>query len=176
MQEDSLQQLDFAVQNIGRFRPPSKKRIVWTFLVNGHQHTISLVWSKRTGKRQVDMDGREVMFDRKQGDSVFSHRWSTPDQGQLRIHVLASRATPKRNVAPNFRKYDLIVNNRTFASMPQYSNGSMPPSTITTVADNSLPQSISEILYPNGYEWEDPTSRNTGTSNAEEYKSYIRNA
>ena len=176
MQEESFQQVDFTVENLGKVFTRSKKRITWTFQQrrgDQHQqqmHKISFLWSKRTGKQSIDITDnqqqqqQQVWFGRKKGASVFSHQWTTQDG--LNLHILATRVTPKRNVSQQFRKYDLIINGQVFALLPRISPEgtiilpSSPTATNTTNDDNQGPSSILGVFYPNGYEWGDDSAIN----------------
>jgi hypothetical protein len=158
--DDSLYQVSSLVENVGKRQPRSKKRITWTFTDDGeqHEHTVTFLWSKRTGKQFVFMHDAEVYFGRKKGASVFYHKWTSRDE-RLKLHILACAATPsKQHVASGFRKYELIVNGQPFSSMPTKDGAAVQVQTPTTPEeDQGKPSSILDILYPKGYEW-DPKS------------------
>jgi hypothetical protein len=137
-----LIQISFVVDNAGKKRPTSKKRITWTFgqAAGAEQHTVSFTWSKRSGKQRVDMDGTEVWFGRKTSASVFFHKWTTREG--MHLHILATTKTPKKNVLPEFRKYDLMINNQVFANLP-FQDGTKPPE---RQGDSRMPASIVDII------------------------------
>jgi hypothetical protein len=151
-EDDTLYQVNFLIENVAKRKPQGKKRITWTFAKGDHEHTVTLLWSKRSGKQFVYMSDNEVFFGRKKGASVFFHKWTTRD-GSMNLYILATAATPsKKHVAPGFRKYELIVNGQPFYNMP-HKDGTTPP----TAAEGEgnpmgLPTSILDIIYPNGYQ------------------------
>jgi hypothetical protein len=169
---DTLIQISFVVNNAGKKRPTSKKRITWTFGQGAEQHTVSFTWSKRSGKQRVDMDGTEVWFGRKKSASVFFHKWTTREG--MHLHILATTKTPKKNVSPEFRKYDLMINSQVFANLP-FQDGSKPPE---RQGDSRMPASIVDIIYPTGYTSDDlrfpghPPENHTPTSTVEEYQDH----
>lgn len=148
-------------------------------------YSVSLLWSLKTGKQHIEMNGEEVWFDRKPGASVCSHAWTTSD-GLLRLEVLATGRAPKRHVAPDFRSYDLMINGRIFEELPSLEQGttsSYDPTSAAAVSSLDAPKSIVDILYPDGYTWEDPISGTKissgvhGSGNAvayDEYRSHIQ--
>lgn len=111
-------------------------------------HSVCLTWSYTTGKQLVEMNGEEVWFGRKPGAAVFSHSWTSRD-GSLRLEILATRKAPVRNVAPDFRCHDLMINGRLFEDLPSI-NGDQGTHS-TTISQFDLPRSIVDILYPDGY-------------------------
>jgi len=121
-------------------------KIVWIFRESDIEHIISLIWSKTTGKQQIEMDGTLIWFGRNPGRSVLDHNWTTRDE-RLKLHLLATCA-PKVN--ENFRNFDLVINGQLFAALPHYgregSNAPIPP----PVGKDNL-NSIIQILYPDGY-------------------------
>lgn len=146
----SLYQVNVSVEDVGKRRPKTKKLVTWTFSVDDQRHTVALVWSKRTGKQRVDMDGAEVWFGRKQGASVCFHKWTSREG--LNLHILACKATPKKKYgADGFRKYELIINSQSFTSLP-FQDRNMPP---PTGVDGTARFSILDICYPEGYQWND---------------------
>jgi hypothetical protein len=157
MTTESLYQVDFVEENLGQFLlPKAKKRVSWVFRIHrgdgtDHQHdqehTISLTWSKGTGKQDIYMDGREVWFGRREGARIFDYSWTTRD-GQLNFHMLATRA-PKLN--DSFRKYDLLINNRLFADLPRCGSQGGCATNYDIMENEGHPRSIIEVLYPNGY-------------------------
>ena len=127
--------------------PPAPPQMVTR--TDNQTHSVSLIWSIHSGEQRVEMDGDEVWFGRKQGASVFSHKWTTPD-GLLRFEILASSTAPKRNVAPGFRPHDLMINGRAFDELPS-SDGSSGDYMDEAISTLDLPKSIVDILYPEGY-------------------------
>ncbi|KAL3921031.1 MAG: hypothetical protein SGILL_002965 [Bacillariaceae sp.] len=156
----SLYQVSFLEEAVARVNKNSKKRVTWMFRVQSstgydREHSVSLTWSKKSGKQEVEMDGQEqVYFGRRRGASVFDSRWETKEGVPLKLHILATSAPPLNN---HFRCYDLIINGQVFAMLPQYSGaggygaGQVPPSMEEPAADDGKPSSIFEVIYPNGY-------------------------
>jgi len=149
--QKKIQQVHFSEEKIGRMNKNNKLRISWGFVLQlsddaqHTEHNITLIWSKSTGKQQIDMDGTEIWFGRNQGRSILDHNWKTRD-GRLRLHLLATCA-PKVN--ENFRNYDLLINGQLFVSLPHYGKGIIAPIPPPMGQDNL--NSIIQILYPNGY-------------------------
>jgi hypothetical protein len=153
----SLYQVSFLEENIARVSKNSKTRVTWTFRVaaspadaaQGREHSISLTWSKKTGKQEIFMDGtEEVWFGRHRGASVFDHSWETETEGlPIQLRILATCA-PKLH--QDFRCYDLIINGQLFAYLPHYGvNGPTPSIMAESPFVAGRPGSIFEIIYPN---------------------------
>jgi len=142
----NLYQVHFSEEKVGKMMKNSKMKIVWIFRESDIEHIISLIWSKTTGKQQIEMDGTLIWFGRNPGRSVLDHNWTTRDE-RLKLHLLATCA-PKVN--ENFRNFDLVINGQLFAALPHYgregSNAPIPP----PVGKDNL-NSIIQILYPDGY-------------------------
>lgn len=132
-----LYQIDFSVINVGKRFKKSKKRVTWQFGGNNTTHEVVLVWSKRTGKQYIEMDGTEVYNSRQKGASVVTHQWTNADG--MALHVLASRVSTKS--VDNLIKYELMINGVAFTSLP-FQDGTAPPDVT----------SIVQILYPDGYD------------------------
>jgi hypothetical protein len=140
------QQAELSIDDVGRFFKQNKKRVTWTFLgSDGKQHTVSLLWNKRSGKITVAMDDEEIWYGQRDGASVISHKWETKEG--TRLHLFASRVTPNGS-APGFRKYALVVDNKEYVLVPK-DDGIMNKYS----RDYGAPSSIVELLYPNGYCW-----------------------
>jgi hypothetical protein len=104
------QQAELSIDDVGRFFKQDKKRVTWTFLgSDGKQHTVSLLWNKRSGKITVAMDDEEVWYGQRKGFSVISHKWESKEG--MSLHLFASRVTLNGS-APGFRKYALVVENK----------------------------------------------------------------
>lgn len=143
---DQFYQVSFLVENAGKTISSTKKRVTWVFGQGDHEHTVTLVWSKQSGKRFVYMADAEIHFEEKKSVTFF-HRWTSED-GKIRFHILATAASPsKKFVSPNFIKYELIINGERFAKLP-HKDGT--PAAEDTEA-NGLPGSIFDIIFPQGY-------------------------
>jgi hypothetical protein len=134
-------QLNFSIENCGRFFKTSKKRVSWVFSLGDQRHTVVFVWSKLSDKQTVQVDEKEEWFGTQKVASVFSHKWIT-DEG-LKLHILACSRTPNRE-PKDFSKYELMIHSRAFTSLP-FSDGNFPLNA----------QSIANILYPDGYHFDD---------------------
>lgn len=173
-------QAGFHEENLGKYRKQSKKKATWIFCTSdGVAHTVSLTWSKQTGKLEVAMDGTVVWFGRRPGASVFDHRWTTHDyhhqqlrEGDihndynndcsvesvppLQLHIVATCA-PRMN--ETFRKYDLLINGHVFADLPTTkppSGSPIPPSSYAAngsggevVVSSSAVSNVGAPLYEN---------------------------
>lgn len=138
----TARQVSFDTEYCGAMRfKKSKKKVTWVYLLGGEEHTVSLLWSKYSGKLTVEMDGEEEWAGRNGGASTVSHKWITRDG--TRLHILASSVTP--NKTPDFRKSELMINSRRFSSLPTV-DGHIPAVELNSVVD---------IFYPDGYEWDD---------------------
>jgi hypothetical protein len=146
----TVYQVSYSEENVGKMVKHSKVRVTWNFVSNGgrDQHTVTLAWSKTTGKQEIRMDGEEVWFGRNKGRSVLDHNWTTRDES-LRLHVLATCAPHTKNMNEDFRSFDLVINGQLFASLP-HQDGLGAPLSQQLTAQN-LPNSIIQILYPEGY-------------------------
>ena len=154
----SLYQVSFLEESVAKVNKSSKRRVTWVFRVvssTGYdrEHSVSLTWSKKSGKQEIEMDGAEqVWFGRRRGASVFDNRWETKTEVPLKLHILATSAPPLNN---HFRCYDLIINGHVFAMLPQYNRAGgygasqVPP--MEEPAADGKPSSIFEIIFPNGY-------------------------
>lgn len=150
----SFYQVSFFEESIAKVQKDSKKRITWVFRVvasNGYdrEHSVTLTWSTKSGKQQVEMDGAEqVFFGRRRGASVFDSRWETKTDVPMKLHILATSAPP---LSEGFRCFDLIINGRVFAYLPQYNGAEGLPVPPMEASIDGKPKSIFEIIYPNGY-------------------------
>ncbi|KAL3933444.1 MAG: hypothetical protein SGARI_003712 [Bacillariaceae sp.] len=149
----SFSQVSFFEESIAKVRKDSKKRITWVFRVvsTGYdrEHSVTLTWSTKSGKQEVEMDGDEqVFFGRRRGASVFDSRWETKTQVPMKLHILATSAPP---LSDGFRCFDLIINGQVFAHMPQYNGAEGLPAPVMEPSVDGKPKSIFEIIYPNGY-------------------------
>jgi hypothetical protein len=171
---DTLYQANFLLEDVGKRQASSKKRVTWIFGTHAsaassveHEYTVTLVWSKRSGKRFVYMAGSEVFFEGKK-TGVFSHKWTTKDHGHLKLHILATAATPsKKYVADDFIKYELIIDGQRFARLSA-KDGTPAPKEQTPQRHNKVPSSIFDIIYPNGHHDEKSTKGEAG------YKSHAK--
>jgi len=143
----NLYQVHFSEEKVGKMMKNSKMKVTWNFRESDSEHMISLIWSKTTGKQQIEMDGTLIWFGRNQGRSVLDHDWTTRDERPKKLHMLATCA-PKVN--ENFRNFDLVINGQLYAALPHYgregSNAPIPP----PMGKDNL-NSIIQILYPDGY-------------------------
>lgn len=154
--DETLYQIKFLVEDVGKKKPGTKKRITWTFALGDQEHTVTFLWSKLSGKQSVLMQGEEVHIGEKNKGQVFFHKWTTKD-GNFNLHILACAATPaKGKVASNFRKYELMVNSMPFSSMP--TKDGTTPETLALPEDEGKISSIIEIIYPGGYQWDTKTA------------------
>lgn len=146
--DEMFLQAGFVVENCGFIVPTSKKRITWRFLKRGDDtpHTVTLIWSKNTGKQCVLMDGEEIYFGINEGSSIVSYQWTARDG--TAYHILACSTSPNENATGGFQKYDLILNNQTFSSLRRFSDGYKPPKR----GMSFHPTSIAELLFPEGYQ------------------------
>ena len=156
-----LYQIDYRVDDVGKIFKKSKKSVTWQFGISNETHEVQLIWSKRTGKQYIEMDGSEVDNSRQKGASIVTHQWTTADG--MALHVIASRASVKS--IPNLQKYELMINGHAFTSLP-FEDGTASPDVT----------SIVEILYPDGYDPDkfknDPLPAIQST--VDEYKSALK--
>mmetsp|Transcript_5354 Transcript_5354/g.10070 ORF Transcript_5354/g.10070 Transcript_5354/m.10070 type:complete len:200 (+) Transcript_5354:21-620(+) len=152
----SLHQVSFLEEDVGRMNTKSKIRVTWVFRMEDaskqpEEHSVTLTWSKKTGKLEIGMDeSDQIWFGKRQGASIFDYSWTAQNlTPPLRFHVLGTCAP---NFRKNFRSFDLIINGQIFAHLPQYGGGGavLEDDSIPADADTS-PRSIYEIIYPNGY-------------------------
>jgi hypothetical protein len=84
-----VQLAEFSIDDAGRFFNQEKKRVNWNFLgSDGQQHTVSLLWNKRSGEITVTMDDEEVWYGQRKGFSDISHMWETKEG--MCMHLFAS--------------------------------------------------------------------------------------
>ena len=167
-----IYQIQFCEENVGKYHKQSKKKLTWIFEIgdgrdgpgsdedvgdeerlqsSSSQHTVSLTWSKSTGKQEIEMDGTVVWFGRHPGSSVFDHRWmaettmmmitndnsSNNDNedgqyGHHQRHLLDGEpvirlqlhilSTCAPRIHKTFRKHDFIINGQVFANLPTRPN------------------------------------------------------
>lgn len=155
----SLYQVSFQEEDVAKFNKSSKTKVTWVFRASptanvgdGREHSVSLTWSKKTGKQEIEMDGTEqVWFGRHRGASVFDQKWEgeTAPGVSLQFRILATCA-PKLH--SNFRCYDLIINGQVFANLPHYGVHGAAPAIMPEPSMDGRPGSIVEIIYPNGFD------------------------
>jgi hypothetical protein len=98
-------------------QPPRIDLMTGPPILTTKTHSVSLVWSFKTGRQSVEMNGKEVWFGRQSGASVFSHSWKTYNEDgsvALRLEILATRRALKHLAPNNFRSHDLMINGQTF--------------------------------------------------------------
>lgn len=153
-------QVSFEVENVGKTLEHSKKRVKWVFGKGGKEYSVTLLWSKLSGKRIVSVDDKEVFSEEKKA-ATFFHKFET-EEG-MHLHVLATSATPsKKFVSPNFIKYELIIDGQRFVKLPKQDGTPAPEE-----EPHNGPGSIFDILFPQGYhEREKKTSASYSTKAA----------
>jgi len=143
---DQFYQVSFQVENVGKNIEKSKKRVTWVFGQGTHEHTVTLLWSKQSGKRFVYMADAEVYFEEKKSITFF-HRWTSHD-GTMNLHILATSVSPsKKFVSPDFIKYELIINGQRFAKLPKKDGTPVHEEK----KEGNVPGSIFDIVFPQGY-------------------------
>jgi hypothetical protein len=114
-----LYKRSFEVKDIGKNRKPSKKQVTWVFEQEGsNPHSIVMVWSKRSGKVQIEMDSTQVLPEQALTTpraQYVEHIWTATPTG-LRMQILANRTT--RSTMLGCSKYELRVNEMHFSEFP----------------------------------------------------------
>mmetsp|Transcript_12312 Transcript_12312/g.16128 ORF Transcript_12312/g.16128 Transcript_12312/m.16128 type:complete len:662 (+) Transcript_12312:123-2108(+) len=110
----------FEVKDIGKNIKQTKKQVTWVFEQEGsNPHSIVMVWSKRSGKVQIEMDSTQVLPEQaltKPRAQYIEHSW-TDTQSGLRMQILANRTT--RSTMLGCSKYELRVNEMPFQNFPR---------------------------------------------------------
>lgn len=114
-----------------------------------------IIWSVTSGKRQIQLDGREVHFSANRV-GIIDFSWNMKGNHVLKVMCHAS---PPMTATPGFRQYDLSIDGQSFFNMPKmYELG------VKAAADDNRipghpgsfaaasPRSVySEAGYPGGY-------------------------
>mmetsp|Transcript_11107 Transcript_11107/g.26682 ORF Transcript_11107/g.26682 Transcript_11107/m.26682 type:complete len:576 (-) Transcript_11107:202-1929(-) len=123
-------QIDFAAIAAGKRVSSTKRKIRWRFgyasqqaLSNGQtgtecrgeEHDVTIVWSITSGKRQISMDGREVLYATNRA-SVLEFNWQTKGNHVIKV---VCHAAPPMTAQPGFRQYDLSIDGQSFFNMPK---------------------------------------------------------
>ena len=157
----AIYQVNFSVENVGKRQEDSKKRVRWVFQVvegggQGHQqHEIEFTWSLRSGKQEVTMDGQNVMFTKKKGRSVFDETLTKLGE-KAHLQLVCARKAPLK-AHPDFRCYELLIDDKPFGTYPKLNNGGPTPPVEEQDIMNAPcpfydgPMSILDILFPGKY-------------------------
>lgn len=123
-------QIDFAATAAGKRVASTKRRIQWRFGFpnkqaldegrtgtdcRGEEHDIVVIWSITSGKRQIQMDNREIHYSSSRA-GLLDFSWTA--KGNHVIKVVCHAAGPLTPI-PGFRQYDLYVDGQSFFTMPK---------------------------------------------------------
>lgn len=141
---DEIKQISFKIDDVAKRVNKSKKRVEWIFEVNGEEHTVTVSWSKLSGRVRLSVDGSDDEIEVKKPPFLFKS-WSSEEK-KLELVVLGSGHTPaKSKLLEGFVKYDLIVNGQQLAKCPNKDGSPLPEK------KGPGPESIFDIIYPAGY-------------------------
>ncbi len=136
-----LHAIDFNVQACGKLFPHTKRRIHWSFSNDGENHELTLIWSIKSGKRLVLVDGQLVHSSVSRSASVDI---SCATIGNNVVRVVAHRTAP----APGSRQYDLFVNGKSFYSLPNMCSRNGDTTATASPDTNAAPQEIPSDSKP----------------------------
>jgi len=167
----SIYQVSFSIENVGKRQEDSKKRLKWIYQVVGTdgqsgQHEIEFTWSLLSGKQEVTLDGQNVMFNRKKGQSVFDENLTKMGEKPSLQLVCARKAPIKAH--PDFQCYELLIDDKPFGTYPSLdgsrnNNANQSPEIMnpdSTINGDIMqtpnpfydgPMSILDICYPGKY-------------------------
>eukprot|EP00545_Synedropsis_sp_CCMP1620_P005170 CAMPEP_0119004512 /NCGR_PEP_ID=MMETSP1176-20130426/1182_1 /TAXON_ID=265551 /ORGANISM="Synedropsis recta cf, Strain CCMP1620" /LENGTH=446 /DNA_ID=CAMNT_0006956223 /DNA_START=153 /DNA_END=1490 /DNA_ORIENTATION=- len=123
-------QLDYQVTGKGKTLGVTKKKITWKFgfandealaggmsgpNCRGSEHEVVFIWSLKSGKRQIAVDGKEVHFSESgmngwTADRTFQHHFNlyNPNYGSIRCHLIT--LPPNHDAPGGNRPFQLRVN------------------------------------------------------------------
>jgi len=113
-----LHKLDKRVREVGKTIKNSKVLVTWTFQEgknNTTHHTVSLSWSRASGRVTIEMDKERVFATKltEADDPFFVHKWET--ENGLRMQILASQ---KVGSTLSLKNHELTVNGERFTAFP----------------------------------------------------------
>lgn len=187
-----LYQIDFSAVAAGKRVTSSKRKIRWRFGwanqqsiddgmtgtdCRGEEHEVSIVWSITSGKRQIQMDGKEVHYSTNRAGTL-DFSWQT--KGNHVIKVLC-HAAPPMSAEPDFRQYDLSVDGQPFFRMPKVFQigikGSVPHKILGAYRSNNhnpiSPVSIESSLTPTTQEQEEENLRRAIEASIKDAKQHL---
>ena len=131
-------QVDYSVKNTAKTLGFSKKKVIFSFgfasqealnqnltgaACRGSEHQVTFVWSLKTGKRQLFVDGKEVHYSetRQNGwtqDRAWQHSFRLKDStvSGLKVHFISQ---PVNRDIPDSRPFDLRVGGTSYFNFNQ---------------------------------------------------------
>lgn len=158
-------QVEYDVENAGKKFHFSKKKVVFKFgfanvnAVNedrigeacrGGEHELMFLWSLRTGKRQLVLDGKEIEYTETHrngwlADRSWEHYFTLDDRtGTFRLHFISH---PKSPDVPDSRPFDLKVAGASYFSFNKIADLGTPR---MTVRDNGGTASQRQVYHYSG--------------------------
>ena len=143
----SIHQINFSVQNIGKTKQDTKRRIKWVYAIGDNdRHEVIFTWSLVSGKQLVTING-ETMISQQWQRTVFNEQILTTSNGHpVILRLVCSRTVPS-GAHSNFRQYELLINDRPYFTYPRLDGRGFAVEAETP----ELPTSILGLLYPGKY-------------------------
>jgi hypothetical protein len=92
----------FAVQDVGKHMKKSKKRFIWKFQIDGHEHVLEMFVSYMSGKKQIILDGRSV-YEAQKMTSSFQFPFTVENASSM--------------VVQHGDQFELRINNQVFSHL-----------------------------------------------------------
>mmetsp|Transcript_32670 Transcript_32670/g.72037 ORF Transcript_32670/g.72037 Transcript_32670/m.72037 type:complete len:229 (+) Transcript_32670:198-884(+) len=147
MTSPAIHQIDFSVENVGKTMQDTKRRIRWVYAIDTtDRHEVIFTWSTVSGKQVVTING-DTMLSQQWQRTVFNEQLLTTSGGRpIQLRLVCSRTAPI-GANSNFRKYELLINDRPFFTYPRLDGKGC-----AVDADRpDRPMSILGLLYPGKY-------------------------
>eukprot|EP00978_Attheya_sp_CCMP212_P020503 scaffold58781_cov52-Attheya_sp.AAC.1 len=138
-----IYQLEHTVENVGRHKAESKKRIRWVYEVDSVLHELVFLWSMQSGKEEVTLNGTILQMS-KHGRGVVDEQL-TPE-----LHMVCTKTAPNGS-PPGFRCFELLIHETPFHTYPSRRPNSSPPLDYGESSGFGVPMSILDILFPGKY-------------------------
>eukprot|EP00550_Attheya_septentrionalis_P000572 CAMPEP_0198283720 /NCGR_PEP_ID=MMETSP1449-20131203/3300_1 /TAXON_ID=420275 /ORGANISM="Attheya septentrionalis, Strain CCMP2084" /LENGTH=464 /DNA_ID=CAMNT_0043980491 /DNA_START=248 /DNA_END=1642 /DNA_ORIENTATION=+ len=158
-----IYQLEHTVENVGRHKAESKKRIRWVYEVDSVLHELVFLWSMQSGKEEVTLNGTILQLS-KHGRGVVDEQL-TPE-----LHMVCTKTAPNGS-PPGFRCFELLIHEKPFHTYPSRRPDSSPPMDYGESSGFSVPMSILDILFPGKYGNNEPPTPPSESEVEYEYSS-----
>eukprot|EP00551_Chaetoceros_affinis_P017526 CAMPEP_0203691026 /NCGR_PEP_ID=MMETSP0091-20130426/3357_1 /ASSEMBLY_ACC=CAM_ASM_001089 /TAXON_ID=426623 /ORGANISM="Chaetoceros affinis, Strain CCMP159" /LENGTH=403 /DNA_ID=CAMNT_0050561379 /DNA_START=72 /DNA_END=1283 /DNA_ORIENTATION=+ len=148
-------QVEFNAIATGKIIAMSKRQIRWRYgfpnqeaidagksgtECRGEEHEVTLVWSVSSGKRMIMSNGKQLFIGMNKSNTI-ENQWIDTRGNDIR---LIAHMTPPVNSPLGSRQYELLINGKSFFSLPKsYEIGLKGPS------DTRVPGNITTVSHHN---------------------------
>lgn len=147
MAPPTIYQIEFSKENIGKTKNDTKRRLKWIYAIGTtDRHEVLFTWSTVSGKQHVTINGETVISQQWQR-TVFNEKMLTTSRGHpIELRLVCTRTMPT-GAHPNFRQYELLINDRPYFTYPRLDGKGFAVEADTP----ERPMSVLGLLYPGKY-------------------------